>query len=271
MEEHVSWITHFVNHYLGGAALALLSALRIRPNNSDLPVPEHLVMALMALVIGTLLALLVRSRLSVEKPGATQQVAELLLTNPLGFGIRDLLDENVHHGGRKFISWVGAIGLFVLLANLLSVIPVFSSPTGNVSVPLACASLTFLYFVYQGMRAQGAGGYLKHFAGDVWWLSPLIFPVEIISTCARVLSLTVRLWANIVASDLIYGIFLSLFVAATSWGWGKSHALGALIGILPAVIPVLFIGLHIFVSVVQAYIFTILPSVYLGLATEHEL
>jgi F-type H+-transporting ATPase subunit a len=271
MEQHASWLTHFVNHYLGGAALALLSALHIEAKNPDLPVPEHVVMALMVLVIGTLLALLVRSRLSVEKPGATQQVAELLLTNPLGFGIRDLLDENVHHGGRKFVSWVGTIGLFVLLSNLLSVLPIFTSPTANVTVPLACASLTFIYFVIQGIRAQGFGGYLKHFAGDVWWLAPLIFPVEIISTCARILSLTVRLWANIVASDLIYGIFLGLFVSATTWGWEKSPALGVLLGIFPAVIPVLFIGLHIFVSVVQAYIFTILPSVYLGLATEHEL
>jgi len=270
MEEHTSWLTQFVNHYLGGAILALLSALHLQPSDPQLPIPEHVVMAMMVLVVGTLLALLIRSRLSVEKPGAMQQVAELLLTNNMGFGIRDILDESVHHGGRKFISWVGAIGLFVLLANLLSVIPVFTSPTASVTVPLACAMLTFIYFVYQGMRAQGVWGYIKHFAGDVWWLSPLIFPVEIISTTARILSLTVRLWANIVASDLIYGIFLGLFVGATTWGWDKSHILGVVLAIFPATLPILFIGLHIFVSIVQAYIFTILPSVYLGLATEHE-
>lgn len=271
MEEHISWITHFVNHYLGGAAMALLSALHIQPKNPETPIPEHVVMGLVVLVVGTLLALWVRSRLSVERPGTSQQIAEMLLTNSMGFGIRDLLDENVQHGGRKFIPMVGTIGLFVLLANLLSVIPVFSSPTVNASVPLACASLVFVYFVYQGVRAQGALGYLKHFAGDIWWLSPLIFPVEIISTTARVLSLTVRLWANILASDLIYGIFLGLFVSISTWGWEKAAVLGGALGIFAATIPIAFIGLHIFVAFVQAYIFTILPAVYLGLATEHEL
>jgi F-type H+-transporting ATPase subunit a len=271
MEEHVNAITQFVNHHLGGAALALLSALHIKSNHPEMPIPGHVVMSLVVLVIGTLLALWVRLRLSVERPGASQQIAELLLTNPLGFGIRDLLEENVHHGARRFIPMVGSIGLFVLLANLLSVFPLLESPTANASVPLACASIVFVYFVYQGMRAQGVFGYIKHFAGDIWWLAPLIFPVEIISTTARVLSLTVRLWANILASDLIYGIFLGLFAGMSAWGWEKSPILGGLLGIFAATLPIAFIGLHIFVSFVQAYIFTILPSVYLGLATEHEL
>src|SRR6266404_427819 len=94
MGEHASWITQFVNHYLGSAALALLSALHIRPNNPELPIPEHVVMGLLVLAVGTIFALWVRFRLSVERPGASQQVAELLLTNPLGFGITDVLEEN---------------------------------------------------------------------------------------------------------------------------------------------------------------------------------
>ncbi len=130
--------------------------------------------------------------------------------------------------------------------------------------------------MYQGVRAQGVGGYLLHFAGSPrdatgWALAFLLFPVEIISTTARILSLTVRLWANIVASDLIYGIFLGLFVGATTWGWEKSHVLGVILAIFPALVPIALIGLHIFVSFVQAYIFTILPAVYIGLATQHEL
>jgi len=271
MGEHASRLTEFVNHLFGGAALTLLSALHIQPSNPALPIPEHVVMGLIVLILGTLLAALLRSRLSVDKPGASQQIAELLITNPMGFGIRDLLDENIRHHGRKYIYMVGTIGIFVLLANLLSVFPFFTSPTVNASVPLACASIVFVYFVAQGVRTQGAWGYVKHFAGDTWWLAPLIFPVEIISTTARVLSLTVRLWANIVASDLIYGIFVGLLAGMSTWGWEKSPVLGAVLGIFPALIPIAFIGLHIFVSIVQAYIFTILPSVYIGLATEHEL
>jgi F-type H+-transporting ATPase subunit a len=270
MENHVSWLTQFVNHYLGSLALALLSGLHLRPDNPELPIPEHVVMALSVLVIGTMLALLVRSRLSVERPGATQQVAELLITNPLGFGVRDLLEENVHDHPRNHINFVGAIGIFVLLANLLSVFPLFTAPTANPTVPLACAVLTFLYFNWQGLRHHGPVRYAGQFAGPVWWLAPLIFPVEIISTTARLLSLTVRLWANILASDLIYGIFLGLFGSMAVWAWDKSPVAGVLLGILPATLPVLFIGLHIFVAIIQAYIFTILPSVYLGLATADE-
>src|SRR5712692_9096986 len=137
MEHHVSGITHFVNHYLGQFALSLLSMLHIRPTDPEFPIPEHVVMAFVVLVLVTLLALFLRSRLSVEKPGATQQVAEMLLTNPLGFGIKDLLEENIHHGASKLIPFVGSISVFVLLSNLLSVFPLFAAPTSNKSVPLA--------------------------------------------------------------------------------------------------------------------------------------
>jgi F-type H+-transporting ATPase subunit a len=270
MTEQVTGLTQFANHYLGPMVSALLTWLHIKPENPDLPIPEHVVMGVVVLMIGTLLALFLRSRLSVEKPGATQQVAELLLTNPLGFGIKDLLQENVHHGALKLVPFVGSISVFVLLSNLLSVVPVFAAPTANKSVPLACAILTFLYFNWQGIKHHGFAGYLKHFAGPVVWLSPLIFPVEIISTSARILSLTVRLWANILASDLLYSIFLSLFTSATIAAWAKAPALGVVVALLPATIPIAFIGLHIFVAIIQAYIFTVLPSVYLGMATADE-
>ncbi len=275
MAEHVTGLTEFVNHYLGRFALALLSALHIRPENPDMPIPEHVVMGVVVLIIATLLALLLRSRLSVDKPGATQQVAELLLTNPLGFGIKDLLEENVHHGALKLIPFVGSISVFVLLSNLLSVIPVFAAPTADKSVPLACAILTFLYFNWQGVRHHGAGHYLLTFAGSPrklgdWLLAILLFPVELVSTSARILSLTVRLWANIVASDLLYTIFLGLFSTATVAAWSKSAVFGVVIAVLPATIPIAFIGLHIFVAIIQAYIFTVLPSVYLGMATADE-
>ncbi len=275
MTEHVTGLTLLVNHYLGHFALALLSWLHVTPENPQTPIPEHVVMGAVVLILGTLLALFLRSRLSVEKPGPTQQVAELLLTNPLGFGIKDLLEENVHHGALKLIPFVGSISVFVLLSNLLSVFPPFAAPTSNKSVPLACAILTFLYFNWQGVRHHGVGHYLLTFAGSPkkfgdWLLSVLLFPVEIVSTSARILSLTVRLWANIVASDLLYSIFLSLFSMATVAAWLKSPVFGIVIAVLPATIPIAFVGLHIFVAIIQSYIFTVLPSVYLGMATADE-
>jgi len=274
MEEHVLAVTRFVNHILGPVAAALLSRLHIQPANPETPLPQHVVMAIIAVLLGTVFALVVRSRLSVEKPGALQQVAEMLLTNPLEFGIRDLLVENVGHEGVCYVPFVGAISIFILISNLMAVFPFFVAPTGTVTVPLACATLTFLYFNWQGTRHHGLGGYLKTFAGSPhgvggWLLALLLFPVEIISTTARLLSLTVRLWANMFASDLIYVIFLGLLGEGAAFGWSKSPVL-VILGIFPAVIPIAFIALHIFVSVVQAYVFTVLPSVYLGLATSDE-
>lgn len=275
MEEHIKQLTHWVNHLLGPLALQLLHALQIQPADYDHPIPEYVVMSLVVLVIGTILALLLRSHLSVERPGAFQQAAEMLLTNPMGFGIKDLLEENVPHGAEKYIPFIGSISIFILLSNLLSVFPAFSSPTGIATVPLACASLVFLYFNWQGIRHHGVGGYLMTFAGSPKTigdaaLAVLLFPVEIISTSARLLSLTVRLWANIFASDLIYGIFLGLLLGPFEWAWTKSPILGLIFGIFPVVIPILFVGLHIFVSVIQAYIFTVLPSIYVGLAVADE-
>jgi F-type H+-transporting ATPase subunit a len=275
MEEHVSPITHWFNHIFAPIALSLLHALHIQPKDYDAPIPDYVVMSFLVLVFCTILVLILRARLSVERPGALQQGAELLLTNPLGFGIKDLMEENVAHGGEKFIAFTGSIAIFILFSNLLSVFPAFNSPTGNAVVPLACACLTFIYFNWQGIRHHGPSHYLLTFAGSPkqlgdWLLGLLLFPVELISTAARLLSLTVRLWANIFASDLIYMIFLGLLLGPARWGWNKSPVLGIALGLFPALFPILFIGLHIFVSFIQAYIFTVLPSIYLGLATADE-
>jgi F-type H+-transporting ATPase subunit a len=275
MEHHVSWLTQVVNHYFGRFALALLGLLHVQPHDPANPIPEQVVMSLLVLLLVTFLALWVRSRLSVERPGASQQVAELLLTNPLGFGIRDQVEENIHHWKPQHIYMVGAVALFILFSNLMSIFPFLTAPTSIVTVPLAAALITFLYFNFQGLRHHGVGRYLLTFAGSPKTLGDgilavLLFPVEIISTMARLLSLTVRLWANIFASDLLYGIFLSLLVTPAVWGWSKHPVLGVFLGIFPALIPIAFIGLHIFVAIIQAYIFTVLPSIYIGLATADE-
>jgi len=181
----------------------------------------------------------------------------------------------VGHVGEKYIAFTGSISIFILLANLLSVFPAFSAPTAFVYVPLACASLTFIYFNWQGVRHHGVGHYLLTFAGSPknaadYALAVLLFPVELISTAARLLSLTVRLWANIFASDMLYTIFLSLLVKLTFFAWGKFAVLGAVLAVLPIAVPMAFIGLHIFVAIIQAYVFTVLPSIYLGIATADE-
>ena len=275
MEEHLSEVTHWFNHVFGPTALRLLHALHIQPKDFDRPIPQFVVMSLIVLIFCTILALILRPQLSVERPGAMQQIAELLLTNPMGFGIKDLLEENVGDEANRFIAFTGSVSIFILFSNLLSLFPALRSPTGVAIVPLGCALLTFLYFNYQGFRHHGIGGYLKTFAGsphDIsgWILAVLLFPVEIISTTARILSLTVRLWANIFASDLIYMIFLGLLLGPVEWAWTKSPILAIAFGIFPALVPIVFVALHIFVSVIQAYVFTVLPSIYIGTAIADE-
>jgi F-type H+-transporting ATPase subunit a len=275
MENHVSWLTQFVNQHLGQFALSLLATLHIHPSNPATPIPEHVVMSMVVFVIGVLGTLWLRSRLSVDNPGGVQQVAEMLITNPIGFGIRDLLDENVKHDGRRYMALIGSVSVFILLANLLSLFPAFSAPTAEKAVPLGCAIVIFLYFNWQGIRHHGVGHYLLTFAGSPrelgdWLLGILLFPVELVSTSARMLSLTVRLWANIFASDLLYVIFLGLLIKPAVWGWDKTPALGIVLGIFPAIIPLAFIGLHMFVAIIQTYVFTLLPAIYIGIATAEE-
>lgn len=270
MNEHLNWFTILVNKWFGATALSLLAALHVSPKDAAHPIPNYVAMSMVVFLMGMLLFLWLKPRISVERPGAVQQMMEFVLTNPTRVGIADLLDDSIEHHARRYLPMVGTIAIFILMGNLISILPAFDSPTGHPSVPLACAVLTFIYYNWAGLRAQGPVGYAKHFAGPVWWLSWLLFPVEIISNCARLLSLTVRLWANIFASELIYVIFLGLLMAPSAH-FGQSHpALAIVLGVLPATFPVLFVLLHAFVAVVQAFVFTILPAVYIGIATSHE-
>lgn len=270
MGHHNSWLTELINRWLGQYVVALLSALGIHPHDPKNPIPEFVAMSAVVALGLIAFALWLRPRLSVDCPGGVQQVVEILFTNSTRFGLRDLIDDNVGHHGRKYLAFVGSVSLFILGANLISLIPAFTSPTGHPSVPLACALLTYLHFNSAGFRAHGFISYLKNFCGPVWWMAWLIFPVEVISTTARILSLTVRLWANMFSSELIYATILGLFLTPTSLLWAKAPVFSPLVGIFAATIPIAFIFLHVFVAVVQGLVFTILPTVYLGLATAEE-
>ncbi len=270
MEHHLNWFTILLNKWLAGPANAFLEALGIHPHDPAHPISDAAAMSLVVLLLGVLFFGWLKGRLSVERPGAAQQIVEMLLTNPLGLGIRDLLDQNVGHHGRKYLPMVGTVGIFILLGNAISLFPGFNSPTASPSVPLACAMITFVYYNWQGVRHAGAVGYAKHFAGPVWWLAPLMVPVELISHSARMLSLTVRLWANIFSSELLYFTFLGLLMAPMTAVMENSKILGGVLAVFPATLPIAFILLHAFVAVVQAFVFTILPSIYIGMAVAEE-
>ncbi|MBI3472092.1 MAG: F0F1 ATP synthase subunit A, partial [Candidatus Solibacter usitatus] len=137
----------------------------------------------------------------------------------------------------------------ILFANLLGVVPTFESPTMFPEVPLGLALVAFAYYNLMGMMSHGVGKYLAHFAGPMPWMAPLMIPIELISHCARPLSLTIRLFANMYAGEQVTVVFLKLtFLLA----------------------PALFMGLHVFVSLLQAYIFTLMTMVYVASATAHD-
>jgi F-type H+-transporting ATPase subunit a len=116
-------------------------------------------------------------------------------------------------------------------------------------VPLGLAVTTFAYYNFHGIRVQGFRGYLKQIAGPIWWIAWLIFPIELVSHLARIMSLTIRLYANMFAGDMVTLGFFSL---------------------IPAGVPVIFLGFHIFVSFLQAFVFMLLTMIYLTLAVSHE-
>jgi len=269
MEEQLLWVTRLVNKLLGGPLLALLDALGIQPESREHPIPNHLAMELVVLLFSVVFFLWLRRRISVERPGGTQQCMEALLTNPMGVGALDLLKGIVGHHGERYLPMVGTVGIFVLISNLISLIPGLASPTAQVSVPLGCAVVVFLYYNLSGFRAHGLLGYGKHFLGPVWYLSPLMLPIEIFSHLARLLSLTVRLWVNMLVSELLYAIFLGLTVALYVFSKEISPVL-QVTGVFPLFVPIIFMGLHIFVAVLQAFVFTLLPVVYVGGAVAEE-
>jgi len=147
------------------------------------------------------------------------------------------------------VSFIGTLFIFVLLMNLIGVIPGFESPTMTPAVPAGLAIAVFFYYHAMGVREQGVGRYLVHFAGPMPWLAPLMIPIEFISHLARPLSLTIRLYANMFAGEMVTITFLSLTYL---------------------VLPAVFMGLHVFVAFLQAFIFMLLTVIYVSGAVAHE-
>jgi len=237
-------ITRLLNELFGGAVAAILEALGVHPANPAAPINDTFALELLVACGLIVFFLIVRLSLSVEKPNPAQQIAEMIheFTGSQG-------DQIIGHGHERFQAFVTCIFLFVVLNNLLGLIPGIVTPTSQPYVPLGIALLTFLYYNFHGVRVQGPIGYLKHFAGPLWWIAPLLFPIEIISHLARIMSLTIRLYANMLASDLVSLVFFSL---------------------VPVAIPAIFLGLHFAVSIIQAYVFMLLAMIYLTGAVSHE-
>lgn len=278
MEHHPTWIGNLFNQLFGGLVLWLLEAVGIHPHDPGRPIPDHIATMLFIFLLSAIFFLWFRRRLSAENPGGLQLCFEQLLSNSFRVGIYDLLDEIIGHGGRKHLAMIGSVGLFVLFSNGISLIPGFVSPTAVHTVPLGCALAVFVYYHVAGLKVHGALGYGKHFvsaalAAPVWmwiFMVPLLMIVEGVSHLARLLSLTVRLWVNMVVSELLYITFLGLGVLVMTTLWDVNVLLGGLGAVAPLVIPLMFVVLHAFVAFLQAFVFTLLPIVYVGEAVAEE-
>jgi F-type H+-transporting ATPase subunit a len=235
--------TRFLNQHFASQVDSLLAAVHVQPLHPHAPISNAFAMELIAFLLLLLYFVAIRATLSVEKPAAIQHMAELVH----GF-VGEQSESIIGHGYERFVTYLTALFLFILVANLMGLVPGLESPTSNPVVPLGFALVTFFYYHFLGIRANGFG-YVKQFLGPVWWLYPLMLPIEVISHCARVLSLTIRLYANMFAGDLVTLAFFSL---------------------VPVGIPLIFLGLHFGVSIIQAYIFMVLATVYFSMAVAHD-
>ncbi len=238
-----SLITDTLNKYLGNLATQVLHAVHVQPYNPQAPITETFAMEILVLGLLFVFFVLVRLSLNVEKPGPIQQIAEMLH----GF-VSDQADSIIGHGAQRYVMFTTCVLMFVLASNLLGMVPGLLAPTSVATVPLGVALLCFFYYHFYGVRENGLG-YFKQFVGPIWWISWMMLPIELISHFARILSLTVRLYANMFAGEMVTLVFFSL---------------------VPIGIPIVFMGLHLGVALIQAYIFMLLTMIYVSQAVAHD-
>ena len=180
-------------------------------------------------------------------PGPLQNFVEVVIE-----AFHGLLDQMIGRQGRQFLPLIGTAGLFILTSNLLGNIPGFQPPTANWNTTVALAVTVFLSYNYFGIRKHGLLNYLKHFCGPVWWLAPLMFPIEFIGHLARPVSLSIRLFGNIFGEESVIVILLSLV-------WL----------VMPYLIWLgIMLPLSLFTAAVQTFVFIMLSMVYIAGAVE---
>ncbi len=172
-----------------------------------------------------------------------RNLLELLMGFLLGIA-EDILGRHA----KKYLPLLGTCFFFILFMNLLGLIPGFVPPTDKMNITVGLAVIIFLSTHYFGVKEHGVA-YFKHFLGPVWWMAPIMLPIEIVSHLARPLSLSLRLFGNITGDHMVVSIFL---------------------GLVPFVVPSIFYGLGVFVSFMQAFIFTVLSMIYISGAVAHE-
>ena len=241
MQETELWLTKIFNDHLAALGNGLLSLVGVQ--HQARPWADFIVMQILVVVLIMVLFAILRGRLSPDQPGKMQHIFELIYEF-----VRGQNEDQMGHFGSRYLGFFATLFIFIMFANLIGLIPGFDAPTMNPAVPLGCAVVTFLYYNAVGIQENGVK-YAAHFVGPFWWLAPLMIPIEIVSHLARPLSLTIRLFANMYAGEKVTMVFLSLTYFA---------------------IPAVFMGLHLFVALMQAYIFMLLAMIYVAGAVAHD-
>ncbi len=247
--EHELWIVQAVNAAFGRLVAAALRPLGIHFAPGAQVIPNYLVMAAIIVLAWTIFCLAIRRSFSVENPGRVQ----ILLEDAIS-AVQGLLKDYIGEKGPKYLALVTTMFAFILTGNLMGLVPGLMAPTSNINVTLGCALTVAIYYHIQGIKEQGLGSYLKHFAappGAPLFIAPIMLPIEIISHLSRVLSLSLRLFGNIFGEELVILILFS---------------------IIPFLVPLPMMFLGIITASLQAFIFVLLTTIYLGgaVATEHE-
>ena len=241
--EHSLFIVELFNKIFGKPLASLLSLVGIEVKNPEHLFPDYVVMCLIVAA-----ALILFFGFSSRKlnliPSKLQSILELIIQT-----FENLLVEIVGEEGRKYMPMVATVGLFIFFCNLLGLVPGLMSPTSKLNVTVGCALTVFVYYHWQGIRSQGLLKYLKHFAGPIPLLAPLMIPIELISHFSRPVSLSVRLFGNIFAEELLIIVIAS---------------------IIPFLLPLPFMAIAIFTATIQAFVFVLLSCIYIAGAVAHE-
>ncbi len=241
--EHSLFIVRFFNKLFGKPLSYLLGLVGIEIQNPEKLFPDHVVMVIIVVFFLILFFGLCVRRLRLV-PSKLQSALELIIEIFEG-----LLIDTIGERGKKYLPLIATIGIFILVCNLLGLVPGFMSPTSKLNVTAGCALVVFFYYHWQGIKSQGLLKYLKQFTGPIPFLAPLLLPIEIISHFSRPVSLSLRLFGNIFAEELLIVIIAS---------------------ILPFFLPLPFMAVAIFTSVIQAFVFVLLACIYISGAIAHE-
>jgi F-type H+-transporting ATPase subunit a len=253
-------VVKFVNHYFGQWAYdfemkytypfwkSFLAKFGSTPEAAFGPysphnaIPWYTVMFVIACILSVALIRIFKGKLAHDEPGHRQQTLELSV-----LAIRDMLEDVVGPHGLKYFPVVMTFAVLILVSNLMGFFPLFVTPTSATSVTFALGLTSFLYYNYIGISENGLFGHLKHFAGPIWWIAPLIFPIELISNLIRPFSLGIRLFGNMFADEKVMDTVAHLFPPWTSFG-----------------VPVLLMPLSLFVAFIQTFVFVLLSQLYLS-------